>query len=323
MRLTPFSKFMLALVIVGGVGYGLFLNHDKLGIKIPNMTGNASSPGSGTTASGLPPVESSSNQKELIMEGSTAMTRLGVDWGKMFDTAHPGLKFQRGWGGTGRGIDGLLGGTVDLAAASRPLTAKEEKMAGKKGMKIKSIAVAIDAIAVIVNRSNSVTDLSMPQLAGIYSGRINNWREVGGKSMPITFYGRESTAGMYEFFKDKVLGKTAYSPRMKVATTTTGMIQAIAKEPGAIGTATIAQSLKQKTVKLLGLRKAADEPAVYPFFDSDINIRAIRQSTYPLTRDMYLMTNGEPTGLVKDFVDLALSPSGQQVVRDEGYVPVT
>lgn len=321
MRLTPFAKFMLALIIVGSVGYGLYLNRDKLGISMPGVTGSPA-PGSSpmAAATGERP---QTGQKELVLEGSTAMTKLVVGWGKLFESGHPGVEFKRGWGGTGRGIEGLLAGVVDVAAASRPLKGKEKKIAGEKGMDIKSYAVAIDAIAVIVNRANPITELSMEQLAGIYSGRITNWREVGGKNQPVTFYGREKTAGMYELFKEKVLGEKDYSPKMKVATTTTGMLQAIAKEPGAIGTATIAQSLKQRTIKLLGLRPSGNEPVIYPFITNDINSRAIQKGLYPLTRQMYLMTNGEPTGLVKDLIDIALSERGQQVVREEGYVPVS
>jgi phosphate transport system substrate-binding protein len=215
-------------------------------------------------------------------------------------------------GGSGVGIAALIDGETDIAAASREMKADEIKSAEAKGIKPIEHTIAYDGIAVIVNPTNPVSNLTFGQLRGIYDGKISNWKEVGGEDKPIAVISRDSSSGTYEYFKETILKGSEYTPKALTQGTTGGIIGEVSQNPNAIGY--VGYGYLDESVKALGLDKG--NRSVPPTLEN------ILDGTYPLSRPLYFYTNGEPSGITKEFIDFVLSEKGQNIVKDTGYIPL-
>ncbi len=215
-------------------------------------------------------------------------------------------------GGSGVGISALMDGTTDAAMASRALKMDEKLKLQEAGKNLKTTIMAYDALSVVVNPANKVDQLTREQLEGIFTGKIKNWKEVGGDDMQIIVYSRESSSGTFEFFKEKVLMNKNYASSALMMPATGAIIQSVAQTKGAIGYVGLAYVEKTvKDVKVSFDKGKTFTPASY---------ENAKNKTYPIVRPLYLFYTGKVESMIKPFVDYILSATGQKIVQEVGYI---
>ncbi len=213
-------------------------------------------------------------------------------------------------GGSGVGIAALIDKELDIADASRKMTTDEIKKANTNGVNPVEHVIAYDGITVIVNPHNPVSKLTLNQLRGIYNGSISNWKQVGGEDKPISAISRDSSSGTYADFKNDVLLGDEYRPDALTQATTGGIVSEVTQNPNAIGY--IGFAYINKDIKVLSLDNG--KGFVLP------TQKTILSGEYPLSRTLQIYTNGEPSGLTKEFMNFELSQKGQAIVSKVGYI---
>ena len=265
-----------------------------------------------TTAGGTQRPAGSS--KPLTIKGSDTMVILGQRFAEEYMKRNPGMVVQVNGGGSGTGIAALINGTVDLAQSSRPMKDKEKADAEKnRGAKLNETPVALDALAVFVHQSNPVKELTIEQIASIYTGKTTNWSQVGGSNAPIVIYGRENNSGTYEYFKEHVLNKADFAPRVQTLSGTAAVINAVGRDANGIGYGGIAYA---KEVRPVAVKKDAATAGVEPKEETVAN------GTYPISRNLYFYWLSSSRPELEKFVQWAVSPEGQGVVENVGYYPL-
>lgn len=252
-------------------------------------------------------------KERVTIKGSDTMVILVQRWTEAY-TDKKTTEFQVTGGGSGTGIAALINGTTDICASSRPIKKDEvaqlEKKFGYKGLEIR---VAMDGLAIYVHKSNPVKQLSMAQVKDIFTGKVTNWKQVGGNDKPILLYSRENNSGTYEFFKEHVLNKQDFAASAQHMAGTAALINAVSKDMNAIGFGGAAYA---KNVKALPIAKDPSSKAVIP------TAATIHDGSYPISRFLYFYLNQKPAGSVKKFIDWVISPAGQKVVTEVGYYPI-
>jgi phosphate transport system substrate-binding protein len=251
-------------------------------------------------------------QTKVTVKGSDTMVILAQKWAETYMGSHKEVSIQVTGGGTGTGVAALQNNTTDLCNASRPLKSAEV-LECVKSFKAKPIEykVALDGLAVYVNDGNAVKELSVPQLKDIFTGKVTNWKDVGGADAPIVIYSRENSSGTYEFFKEHVLAKQDFAATAQTMPGTAAVLQAVAKDPGAIG---YGGSAYGAGAKHLLIKKDADSAGVEP------NEKTVQDSTYPISRHLYIYVNPAiDKGALNDYLKWIISDDGQKVVKDVGY----
>ena len=264
----------------------------------------------------------------LSVKGSDTMVNLSQKWAEVYMQKFPDVSIQVTGGGSGTGVAALLNGTTDLANSSRELKESEFEKAAELGITPNVIEVALDGLAVIVHPENGIKNLTLKQVSDIFSGKIKNWKELGGKDMAVTLYGRENSSGTYEFFKEHVLGKNESGKQIDFATSTqvlqgtAALGEAVARDVKGIGYGGVGYFAERRDVKIVPIKKDADSPALLPAEDGKVNYEAIWSGDYSISRYLYCFTNGEATGKLKEFVDFILSREGQDLVKTMEYIPL-
>ncbi|MFL5765812.1 MAG: PstS family phosphate ABC transporter substrate-binding protein [Bacteroidia bacterium] len=218
-------------------------------------------------------------------------------------------------GGSGVGLAALVDNTTDIAMSSRKIKMDEKMKLQDAGRAYKETIIAYDALSVIVNPANKVSQLTKEQLEGIFTGKIKNWKEVGGDDLAIVVYSRESSSGTYEFFKEHVMSKKNYASSVLSMPATGAIVQSVSQTKGAIGY--IGLAYMETSVKALKVSYDKGKTYIGP------SMETAKDKTYPVVRPLYYyyLTTIEKT--VKPFVDYILSPAGQKIVEEVGYVPLT
>ena len=259
-------------------------------------------------------------KNSIQIKGSDTMVNLGQAWAEKYMEKNPGDFIAVTGGGSGTGLSSLISASCDIAMSSRNIKDKEIGLANKKGVNPNEIKVALDGLAVVVNPANSVNKLTLDQLAGIFTGRISNWKDVGGKNEKIVVLSREVNSGTHVYFKEHVLrrndsnSKEEFSPGALMLSSSQAIADEVAGNSSAIGYYGMGYiSAKQKPVAI-----AKDEESEYvePVIENVVN------NKYPISRPLFLYTNGAPQGLVKKFVDFVLSKEGQEIVLVTDFVPI-
>ncbi len=264
----------------------------------------------------------------ISVKGSDTMVNLSQKWAEVFMKENPSITLQVTGGGSGTGIAALLNGTTDIANASREMKQDEIDKAKSKGIEPKVYKVALDGIAIIVNPKNKVDNLTLAQIRDIYTGKVTNWKDVGGSDMPITLYGRENSSGTYEFLREHVLGKDEmgnerdYATSTQVLQGTAALGEAVARDEKGIGYGGVGYFALRKDVKILGVKKDAQSEAVTPAQDGKVHYEKIWSGEYPISRYLYCITNGPAKGAAKQFIDFIISPEGQKIVESMEYIPL-
>ena len=217
-------------------------------------------------------------------------------------------------GGSGVGLGALITGTTDVAMASRKMNLDEKLKMQDAAKAFKEKIFANDALSVVVNPSSKVSQLTREQLEGIFTGKIKNWKEVGGDDMPFVLYSRETSSGTYEFFKEHVLGGKNFASSALLMPATGAIIQSVSQTKGAIGYVGLAYV--DKSVKALKVSYDKGKTYVSP------SIENAKNKTYPITRPLYIYYLNTVEKTVTPFIDYILSAEGQKTVETEGYVPL-
>lgn len=219
-------------------------------------------------------------------------------------------------GGSGVGISALLSSTTDIAMSSRDLKLDEKLRFHNQGLTIESMVPAYDALAVVVNPANPVRQLTRAQLEDIFTGKVKNWKDVGGPDMEISVYSRESSSGTYEFFKDKVLQKKNFASDALALTSTGAIVQSLENNKGSIAYIGLAYLKNGTGMKALGVKFEDDSAYVWPTMANAI------KKTYPITRPLFYFYDRSHAAKVAPFLTYTLSKEGQAMVEKIGYVPV-
>jgi phosphate transport system substrate-binding protein len=248
------------------------------------------------------------------IKGSDTMVNLGQAWAEAFMKVHPEIPIAVTGGGSGTGIAALISNSTDIAQASRQMEKKEIEMAKKKGIEPKEFHVANDGITIVVNPSNPVKNLTIKQLSDIFTGKIVNWKQVGGPDKKIVALSRERNSGTHVFFLEHVVkmgdlkSKNEFAAHVLMMPSSQAIVEEVSSNSAAIGYFGLGYlSDKEKAVAVEG---------VLP------SIKTVANRTYPISRSLFLYTNGQPTGKIKSFIDFAFSPEGQKIVLKMDFVPV-
>ncbi|MGD2205833.1 MAG: phosphate ABC transporter substrate-binding protein [Anaerolineae bacterium] len=253
-------------------------------------------------------------------KGSDTIVNMALAWAEAYGQIHPEVQIAVTGGGSGTGIAALINNTVDMANASRRMKDEERAQAEANGIEPLEHTVAGDAIAIVIHPSNPVDALSIPQLSAIFSGKITNWREVGGTDRPIVLLSRESNSGTHVFFLETVVrqgnknDETLFSPDTLLMPSSEGISAEVRQNPNAIGYDGLGYVTPDQ--KVVAVAPTADEGYVLP------SLETVKNGSYPIARGLYIYTAGEPQGTVKDYLDWILGPQGQAIVRELGFVPL-
>ncbi|MDR0765833.1 MAG: PstS family phosphate ABC transporter substrate-binding protein [Odoribacteraceae bacterium] len=248
------------------------------------------------------------------IKGSDTMLPLSQRAAEIFMKANPDRTVTVTGGGSGVGIAALIEGTTDLAQSSREIKFDEKKKLREKGEVLRQAIVAHDALAVIVHPENPVSELTREQLEGIFTGKIKNWKEVGGDDRKIVPYARETSSGTHEFFKESVLRNKSYLNGIMSMPATGAIMQSVAQTRGAIGYVGLAYL--NDGVKALRVSYDGGKSHVAP------SIAAAKGGEYPIVRPLYYYYVERAAGKVQPFIDFLLSVKGQEMVSDVGFVTV-
>jgi phosphate transport system substrate-binding protein len=256
----------------------------------------------------------------IQIKGSDTMVNLGQAWAEKYMEINPQEFVAVTGGGSGTGISSLISGTCDIAETSRSMKKEEIKLAESKGIEPLEHIVALDGIAVVVNPRNPVDKLTLEELRGIFMGSIKNWEEVGGPDKKIVILSREVNSGTHVFFKEHVLrrgnekGPEEFAAGALLMPSSQAIADEVAQNPDAIGYYGMGYiSPKQKPIAV-----AKDEKSEYV----SPTIQNVISGKYPISRPLFLYTNGQPKGLVKKFLDFVLSKEGQDIVLAIDFVPI-
>lgn len=261
--------------------------------------------------------------QNITVKGSDTIVVMGQKWAEVYMQKNPGASIQVTGGGSGVGIAALINGTTDVANASRPIKASEIDKAKQAGYYPEEFKVAMDSLAVVVNKTNPVKEITLKQMMGIYTGKINNWNELGGEDKPILRYSRESSSGTYQMVKEMVLKNQDFAADTQTMPGTSALANAVGQDEGAIGYGGAAYFLSQPNVKILAVKKDAKSEAVSPVgADGKLDYEAAWSGRYPIARYLYMYTPFRPKGELKKYMDWILSAEGQKIVEEIGYIPL-
>jgi len=279
----------------------------------PTVIATSQAPVSITAAPVMTTALVSTGQKQTIkISGSTTVLPIVQKAADQYMAAHTDADIQVSGGGSGVGIQAIGAKTVDIGMTSREVTKDEMN----KYPSFVVTTVAQDGIAVVVNPLNEIQYITLDQVKGIYLGTITKWTQITGANVPgtnnqIVIIGRDSASGTRTYFDETVLLKATPTNKMLEKNSNGAVLQTVAQTPGSIGYISI--GFVSKDVKALPIWYNAQK-FVAPTIDN------VKTKTYPVSRDLYVITNGQPSGLTADFIKYILSPDGQKIVADEGYV---
>jgi phosphate transport system substrate-binding protein len=309
MRIIVRRKWLIALA-------ALVLGYLLMGCNsTPDNKSNATTNTANSTSSTL------SGSFKII--GSNTVTPLSSVWAENFMKDNPQVSISVSGPGSGAGIAALIDGTTDICQSSRLITAKEIDQAKAKGVNPYEVQVASDALSIIVNPSNPVSELTTAQLSAIYTGKIINWKEVGGNDAAIVVLSRDTNSGTHVFFKEHVVQmaglstadkKLEYGSKVMLLPSTEEGVSQVAANPKAIFYAGL--GYVNDTVKPIAVKKTATDISVRPSVATSLD------GTYPVSRPLLYYTNGNPTGVIKSYIDYCLSAAGQEEVLKAGFVPL-
>jgi phosphate transport system substrate-binding protein len=248
------------------------------------------------------------------IKGSDTVLPLTQKEAEIYMKKNSGSSIMVTGGGSGVGISALLSGTTDICQASRSLKLDEKMKLNDAGKSFKERIIAYDALAVIVNPANKISKLTREQLEGIFTGKITNWKEVGGEDSKIVVYSRETSSGTYEFFKEHVMNKKNYASSALLMPATGAIVQSVSQTKGAIGYVGLAYI--EKSVKAIQVSYDKGKSYYAP------SIESAKNKSYPITRPLYYYYLASAEKLINPYVNFVLSSEGQKIVLNEGYVPI-
>ena len=245
---------------------------------------------------------------KITITGSTTVLPIAQKCAEVYMQKNPSVAISVAGTGSGDGIKAIIDGTADIGDASRDMKKKEVKLAKSKGVNPKKFTVALDCIVPVVHPTNKISNLSLDQLKDIYTGKISNWKAVGGADKPIVIISRDSSSGTFEVWHKRVLKKKRVRPDAQLQASNGAVAQAVAGNKYALGYVGIGYlNPKLKGLTVNGVTASA---------------KTAMDKSYPIARGLYMFTKGEPKGEVKKFIDFVMGAEGQALAKKEGFVPV-
>ncbi|NCD33928.1 MAG: PstS family phosphate ABC transporter substrate-binding protein [Spartobacteria bacterium] len=263
----------------------------------------------GLAAAALLTVQANAETK-IVCEGSSTVGPLAKAFAEYFMKNNPDVSVSVSESGSGNGAKAIINGTCDVADMSRGMKAKEFKACADKGIMPTPHVVALDGIAVVVHKSNPVKGLSLEQIRDIYTGKIKNWKDVGGVDMPIVVITRDTNSGTFETFENLVMSKQKMSDSCEVVGSNGQAKSRVESTPSAVAFVGLGFVEGVKAIDVNGI---------------EANLETIQAGTYPIARPLFMYTNGSPkmgTPLYR-FITLYLTEPGQEMVEEIGFIPVT
>lgn len=265
--------------------------------------------------------ENGSNSSRAIQnKGSDTLVNVALAWAEAYQQVAPDVSIAVTGGGSGTGIAALINGTVDIANASRAIKQDEIDAAQSNGIEPVEFVVAVDALAVIVNPDNPVDQLTLQQLSHIFTGRITNWQDVGGNDAPIVLVSRESNSGTHVYFLENVIRQgdsdrtDIFAARTLMMPSSVGITSEVGRNLNAIGYDGLGYVTEHE--KVIAVAGETDSPYVLP------SIETATDGSYPLSRNLYMYTAGQPNGVIADYLNWIRGPEGQDIVKQLGFVPI-
>lgn len=265
--------------------------------------------------------ENNTPSRAIQNKGSDTLVNVALAWAERYRDVDPSVSIAVTGGGSGTGIASLINGTVDIANASRAMKEKEFVEAADNGIEAVEFVVAIDALAVIVHPDNPVRDLSIRQLSDIYTARITNWKEVGGKDEPIVLLSRETNSGTHVYFLEEVVRRgdkentDIFAPQTLLMPSSVGITSELRRNPNAIGYDGLGY-VDEHHEKIIHIAVDDGDPHVKP------TVESASDGSYPIARPLFMYTAGEPTGATREYLDWILGDEGQDIVLSLGFVPL-
>lgn len=244
----------------------------------------------------------------ITIAGSTTVLPIAQATAEVFMDKNPDINISVRGGGSSVGIASIMSGTVDIGDASRHIENKELAAARKSGINIVEHIVANDGITIVLNNSNTIDALTLSQLKDIYTGKIQNWKELGGKNMPIVVVSRDVSSGTFEVFNKLVLKNAKGLNSALMLASNNAVVTTISTTPGAIG--------------YVGLGYVTDKIKAVSVNGVKATEKTIQTKEYPISRTLQMYTRGIPTGIVKQYIDFVLSPEGQDIVEQQGFIRI-
>jgi phosphate transport system substrate-binding protein len=260
---------------------------------------------------------------EIRVKGSDTLVQLATAWAEAYRKVKPNVFVNVNGGGTGTGIAALQNDSTDICNASREMKPEERaKVKGVTGKEVKEFTCAYDALAVYANPSNPIKQISVEELREIWAegGTIENWEQVSptmkGK---IALFGRQNNSGTYDYFREHICGKKDGKQRefrggISEMNGSAEVVENVAKTPTGLGYS--GMGYKTDKVNWLKVSNKKGEPGVEP------GAEVARSGKYPISRKLYMYTAGEPKAEIKAYIEWCLSPAGQKIVEQEGFVPL-
>ncbi|TET52884.1 MAG: PstS family phosphate ABC transporter substrate-binding protein [Actinobacteria bacterium] len=261
-----------------------------------------------------------SSSKLIQITGSDTMVNLARGWAQEFMSENPDIEISVDGGGSSVGIRAITNGTTDIASSSREISSEEIKAAEEKGVTPNKIIVGYDGIVVAVSPKNPLNKLTTDQIADIFSGKITNWKQVGGDDAKMVVFSRESSSGTYDFFKEHILNKgdnkggVNFAPGVSLLNNSSQIVDQISSNPKAIGY--FGMGYATKDIKEIKVAKDKNSPYLKP------TIEKVKSKEYTISRSLQVYTKGEPKGEIKKFVDFMLGKKGQSVLEEAGFVSI-
>ncbi|HOH47420.1 MAG TPA: PstS family phosphate ABC transporter substrate-binding protein [Candidatus Cloacimonadota bacterium] len=242
----------------------------------------------------------------ITCSGSTTVLPVAQATAEAFMNEHPNVNISVRGGGSGVGVAALQNGTVDIANSSRLMKSSEISQCRARGINPTRYAIANDGIAIVLHASNPVRNLTVAQIRSIYTGQITNWNAVGGPSLPIIVISRDVASGTFEVFNEKALRGARVVSSAQMLASNNAVVSTVADTPGAIGYA--------------GLGYVTGGVHAISVNGIMVNEDNVKNGSYPLSRKLYMYTNGRASGMVDRYISFIQSARGQALVREAGFI---
>ena len=246
---------------------------------------------------------------KIVVDGSTTVGPIAKAFAEYYMGKHPEVNITVSESGSGNGAKSMINAACDVATMSRPMKNSEKKAAQDAGVQVIEQIVAMDGLALAVHPSNPIANLTIEQVRDIYTGKIKNWKELGGPDRPIVVISRDTNSGTYESFETLVMNKQKIGERVEYVGSNGAISQRLLGTPAAIGYVGLAFTEGVKALTINGVQATPE---------------TVTSKKYPISRPLYMYTNGRPTkgSALFNFINLSETPEGKKIVEDVGFVPV-